>query len=71
MDASNVLNMTSLGNPDNTAESGTFGKISDALRAATVAAGPEVLVLAQVSGRSDSFQQRTANLIGADIAPMR
>ena len=39
VDASNVLNVTSLGNPDNTAESGTFGKISD------VRSGPRELQL--------------------------
>ncbi len=40
VDASNVLNMTSLGNPDNTAESSTFGQILD------VRSGPRQLQLA-------------------------
>ena len=39
VDASNVLNMTSLGNPDNTAESNTFGMITD------VRSGPRQLQL--------------------------
>jgi hypothetical protein len=39
VDASNVLNMTSLGNPTNTAESSTFGRIT------TVRSGPRMLQL--------------------------
>ncbi len=39
VDASNVLNMTSLGNPTNTAQSSTFGRIS------TVRSGPRILQL--------------------------